>query len=82
MLNSRQRENVSEESQVRKKNICSCRDANPGRLDKQGTYFGIFQISVLEPLVEKRISFDRLTYISFHESSFLVATQDGNVVKV
>lgn len=39
------------------------------------------QISILEPLIEKKISFDRLTYISFHPTCFVIATQDGCVVK-
>lgn len=42
---------------------------------------GDTEISMLEPLIEKRISFDRLTYISFHPTCFIVATQDGAVVK-
>ena len=36
----------------------------------------IFQITILEPLIEKRVSPERLTHLSFHEDCFLMASQD------
>ena len=35
-----------------------------------------FQITILEPLIEKRVSPERLTHLSFHEDCFLMASQD------
>jgi len=38
------------------------------------------QITILEPLIEKRVSPERLTHLSFHEDCFLMASQDKDQI--
>ncbi|CAG5109499.1 Oidioi.mRNA.OKI2018_I69.chr2.g4027.t2.cds [Oikopleura dioica] len=39
------------------------------------------ELPIIEPMVEKKISNERLTYIFFHLSCFIIASQNGSVIK-
>jgi len=39
------------------------------------------ELPIIEPMLEKKISNERLTYIFFHLSCFIVASQNGSVIK-
>lgn len=68
---------------ISKSSLDTLKTKSSGQKSQQYSYFNMCpkldEVPIIEPLICKRISKDRLTSLVFKEDSLLVATQDGYV---